>query len=143
MTPEQVALIQDSFRKVLPVQTLAAAWFYGRLFELDPSLRPLFCGDMNKQGRKLMDALDVVVENLDDIESLLPGIRNLGRRHARYGAQAQHFETVGQALILTLEEVLGEDFTDDTREAWTVAYGLLASTMIGAMESAPVGMRAA
>jgi len=129
MTPEQIALVQTSFAQVLPIADIAAALFYGRLFELDPSLKPLFKGDMQEQGRKLMTMIRVVVNGLNRIDQLVPAVQELGRRHARYGVQDAHYDTVGAALLATLHQGLGEAFTPDVAAAWATAYGLLADTM--------------
>lgn len=126
MTPEQVQRVRSSFAKVAAIKDAAAALFYRRLFELDPGLRPLFKGDMAAQRAKLMAALGAVVGSLDRLENILPLVRALGRRHAAYGVRPDHYATVGQALIWTLEQALGTDFTRDTRRAWTDAYGHLA-----------------
>ena len=134
MTPEQVQLVRRSFAKVAATKETAAALFYRRLFELDPSLRPMFKGDMTAQGANLMAALQGVVASLDQLERILPVIRELGRRHAAYGVQPEHYATVGEALLWTLERGLGEDFTRATQRAWTDAYGRLAWAMIAAAE---------
>ena len=133
MTPAQVALIEASFRQVAPIAEPAAAIFYRRLFELDPSLRPLFAhADMEEQGRKLMAAIGFVVASLRRPEALLPAVAELSRRHAGYGVQPAHYATVGQALLDTLREGLGEGFTAKLSAAWAAAYGVLATTMQGA-----------
>ncbi len=131
MTPEQKRLVQTSFPKILPANE-AAALFYNRLFQLDPSLQPMFKGDMDEQGRKLMDMLRIVVNGLDRLEQLVPAVKRLGERHDTYGVKAEHYATVGAALIWTLEQGLGEDFTDEVREAWIAAYTILANTMLEA-----------
>lgn len=132
MTPEQIALVQDSFRKVVLIKDTAAQLFYAHLFELDPSLKSLFQSDMTQQGRKLMAAMGIVVQGLNNLKLVLPMVQELGRRHAGYGVEPQHYETVAAALLWTLEQGLGNDFTEDTKQAWATAYGLLASTMIEA-----------
>ncbi|KAF0164815.1 MAG: hemoglobin-like protein (Hmp) [Rhodocyclaceae bacterium] len=129
MSPEKIALVRVSWQKVLPIKEAAAELFYGRLFELDPSLRPMFKGDMAEQGSKLMTMLNMVVNSLDNLEPLLGAVENLGRRHVDYGVTESHYDTVGTALLWTLEKGLGEHFTPATREAWTHAYGTLASVM--------------
>jgi hemoglobin-like flavoprotein len=134
MTPEEVQLVRNSFAKVAAVKDHAAALFYRRLFELDPSLRPLFKGDMTAQGAKLMAALGGVVASLDHLARILPAVRELSRRHAAYGVQPAHYATVGEALIWTLDQALGSAFTWETRRAWIDAYGRLASAMIAAAE---------
>ena len=135
VTPIQVDLIRASWAKVEPIQELAASLFYDRLFEADPSLRPLFGHtDMPKQRKVLMQTLTVVVKSIDRIEQLLPAVQALGRRHAGYGVRPEYYDTVGAALLWTLEQGLGPDFDEPTREAWATAYGVLASVMIDASD---------
>jgi len=132
MTSERIKLVQDSFRKVVPNKDTAAQLFYVRLFELDPDLKAMFRGDMSEQGRKLMVAIATVVNGLDNLGDILPVVRDLGRRHVGYGVKQKDYETVGAALLWTLKQGLGDDFTEETKQAWSAAYGLLSSTMIEA-----------
>lgn len=129
MTPEQITLIQSSWAKVVPIQETAAELFYNKLFELDPAVKPLFKGDMKEQGRKLMMSLSVVVNGIANLGALVSGIQEMGRRHVAYGVEARHYDTVGSAILWTLEQGLGADFTPDTRAAWTEAYTTLATVM--------------
>jgi hemoglobin-like flavoprotein len=130
MTPRQVALVQESFAKIVPIREQAAALFYDRLFAIDPSTRPLFRGDMKSQGAKLMAAIGAVVKSLDRIDTMLDDLRTLARRHHRYGVREVHYASVGAALLWTLEQGLGVDFTPDVRRAWATAYDLLSGAMI-------------
>lgn len=132
MTPEQITLVRRSFAKVLPIAQTAAALFYERLFETEPSTRAMFRGDMKAQGDKLMMTIAAVVDALDDLEPMLDQIRDLARRHVRYGVREQHYDSVGAALLWTLEKGLGAEFTPETRAAWAAAYGLLSGVMIEA-----------
>lgn len=129
MNHKQIELVQASFTYVLPIAETAAKLFYKRLFELDPSLRSMFHGDMKQQGKKLMDMIALVVVNLRNIERVLPGVRALGKRHAGYRVQDEQYDTVGAALLWTLQRGLGEAFTDDVRDAWSAAFEVLATTM--------------
>ncbi len=129
MNARQIALVQSSFTRVAPIAETAAELFYQRLFELDPSLRPMFRGDMKDQGKKLMAMLGSVVGGLRHLDRLVPGVRALGARHVDYGVRDEHYDTVGAALLWTLDQGLGDAFTDDVRDAWTAAYTLLATTM--------------
>lgn len=129
MNPESQRLVRESFAKVAPIApAAAAAMFYDRLFVLDPTLRPLFKGDMAEQGRKLMSMIGTAVANLGQLDAIVPAVRDLGRRHAGYGVQQSHYDTVAAALVWTLER-LGDDFTPATRQAWVEAYTILAGTM--------------
>ena len=129
MTPRQIALVQGSWNDVLAVPETAAQLFYLRLFAIDPSLQKMFKGDMREQGRKLIAMMSVAVNGLARIETLVPVIEALGRRHAGYGVKDEHYATVAGALLWALEQGLGARFTPDVRDAWGAAYGLLASTM--------------
>lgn len=129
MTPEQIALVRSSFAKVVPIKETAADLFYGRLFELDPSLKPLFKGDMKEQGLKLMTMIGTAVGGLDRLDSIVPAVQALGRRHVGYGVEDKHYDTVASALLWTLEQGLGAAFSPEVKSAWTSAYGVLAGTM--------------
>ena len=133
MTPSQIELVQSSFDKVLPNAHEAVALFYSRLFHLDPSVRRLFSSDLRQQGRKLMDMLSIAVGSLDKLDRILPAVRALGQRHVAYGVRESHYETVGSALLWTLEQDLGSDWSAELANAWGTAYALLARTMRGAV----------
>jgi len=129
MNLRQIALVQGSWQKVRNVAEAAARLFYARLFALDPSLAAMFRGDLREQGCKLIAMISVAVDGLARIETLVPVIEALGRRHAGYGVKDYHYATVAEALLWTLEQALGKDFTPETKQAWTEAYGMLANAM--------------
>ena len=130
MTPDQVALVQQSFARVAPISETAAVLFYDRLFEIAPSVSPLFPADMREQRKKLMATLAVVVGGLSNLETVLPAASALAKRHVSYGAKAEHYPVVGAALLWTLEKGLGDGWTPDVAAAWTAAYGTLSGYMI-------------
>jgi nitric oxide dioxygenase len=129
MTPDQISLVQRSWEQVRPIAPQAGAIFYGRLFLLDPTLRPLFAADLDDQSRKLTQTLGKVVDCLGDLEAVAPAIAALGRRHAGYGVLDRHYDTVGEALLWTLEQALGSAWSPELAAAWTAAYGTLAGAM--------------
>lgn len=129
MKSEQITLVQNTFTLVEPIAEAAAGLFYNRLFELDPSLRRLFKSDIKEQGKKLMQALAFVVKGLSKPERIIPVVEDLGRRHVSYGVEGAHYDTVGAALLWTLEQGLGAAFTPEVEQAWAAAYGLLAEVM--------------
>jgi len=131
MTPEQIALVQNSWEKVVPIAKDAASLFYGRLFELNPSYRKLFSDDVEEQGKKLMQVLTTVVRGLKQLDKLVPTVWQLGRRHAVYGIKDEDYAPVAEALLWTLDQGLGSDFDEDTKNAWIAAYTTLASVMQG------------
>jgi nitric oxide dioxygenase len=137
MTPTQIELVQSSFAKVALISDQAAAIFYSRLFDMAPEVRSLFKGDMVEQGRKLMTMLGSVTRQLNQLDTLVPVAERLAERHVGYGAVPKHYAVVGAALIDTLDEGLGADFTPDVRTAWETAYGTLSGVMIAAAEKRP------
>ena len=133
MTPDEIALVKDSFAQVVPIKEKAAELFYARLFEIDPTTRPLFAdADIRKQGTKLMAALAMVVGGLDRPETIVPAAQDLARRHVGYGVTEAQYGSVGAALLWTLGQGLGAGFTPAVEAAWTSAYTLLSGVMIAA-----------
>ena len=133
MKTTQIQLVQESWKKVLPIADTAGHLFYNRLFEIAPEVRPLFAGDIKPQIAKLMGMLGMVVSNLTRLGDLITKVQDLGRRHSGYGVEAAHFDKVGEALLWTLEKGLGEAWHPELAEAWTVAYTTLAGVMVEAM----------
>ena len=137
MTPRQVELIRTSWTSVEPIADVAATLFYDRLFEGDPAIRRMFRStDMAAQKKNLMQTLTVVVKSLDRLEQLVPAVQALGRRHGGYGVRPEHYDRVGEALLWTLGQGLGNAFTPELRDAWAEAYSTLATVMIDAAEAA-------
>ena len=129
LTQQQIEDVKGTWATVETISDTAAELFYGRLFELDPELRPLFKGNMEEQGKKLMQAIGVAVAHLEKLGEVVPAVEALGRRHVGYGVKDSHYDTVAQALLWTLEKGLGDAYTPEVAEAWTLTYGALAGVM--------------
>ena len=129
MTSKQIELVQTSFKTVQTISGEAARLFYRRLFEIDSSLRPMFRGDLEEQGRKLMQMLGAAVGSLNKLEQVVPAIESLGKRHASYGVRDEHYDTVAAALLWTLERGLGPAFTREVAEAWAAVYEVVTAAM--------------
>jgi len=136
ITEAQKQLVQNSFAKIEPIADQAGQMFYDRLFTLDPSARALFTGDMEAQSRKLMTMIKTAVKGLDRLDSIVPAVEELGRRHKTYRVEDSHYNTVGTALLWTLEQGLKDDFTPLVKEAWNAVYSILATTMRNAARNA-------
>jgi hemoglobin-like flavoprotein len=132
MTPQQIELVQTSFKKVVPIAATAADLFYARLFEIAPEVRSLFPEDLSEQKKKLMGMLGTAVGSLHKLEAILPAVVDLGKRHKGYGVTVAHYAPVGAALLWTLEQGLGADFTPEVKAAWTETYTTLAGAMTNA-----------
>ena len=127
MTPENERLVRQSWKQFEPMAVASAAFFYEKLFELDPDARPLFARtDMEAQGRKVMHMFAEIVRSLDRPEQLVPEVADLGRRHVHYGVRDDQYGSVGTALVWTLERGLGPAFTPAVRDACPEAYLLCA-----------------
>jgi hemoglobin-like flavoprotein len=132
MQQHTITLVQDSWQKVAAIAPQAAELFYQNLFTADPSLKPLFKGDMPEQGKKLMQMIGAAVGKLNDLPALVPILQGLGKRHAGYGVEDSHYQTVGAALLKTLGQGLGADFTEEVKQAWTQVYTVMADVMVAA-----------
>lgn len=130
LTEQQIWLVQTSFEKFIVDIDVAARVFYDRLFEIQPSLKPLFKGNMQVQGRKLITMVLFIVNGLDDVDNLIPQIQLLGESHIGYGVKPQDYSTMLDALLATLKHILGREFTPETEAAWRRVYSLMAETAI-------------
>jgi nitric oxide dioxygenase len=129
MTPEQIQLVRLSFVKVMDIKAAAGRLFYDRLFSIAPEVRPMFKGDIGAQADKLMETLGVAISALKNPAALSPILTQLAKRHAGYGVRDEHYDKVGEALLWTLEQGLGDAFTPEVKKAWAELYGVVASTM--------------
>ena len=140
MTPEQITLVQSSFERLGPDLPAMTALFYQELFQRDPSLRPLFTTDMGEQRVKFAQKLTEIVRSMPRLGELLVHTRALGARHVGYGVRATDYQTVGDSLIAAITAVLGDEFGAETREAWVLAFNIVAETMLeGAAAARPIG----
>jgi hemoglobin-like flavoprotein len=129
MTHEEKQLVQTTFAKAERIPEIVGLAFYQHLFTIDPDLRPLFRNDIHEQSKKLMATLKLAVESLENPQNLVPALQALGRRHLQYGVRDDHYDTVGIALLWTLEHTLGTDFSPKARHAWSLVYAWVATTM--------------
>ncbi len=125
-------LIRESFRGVAADPVRAAEIFYRRLFEAAPQVRPLFVGDLARQGQMLISTLGVVVAQMQRWDVLAPMVEDLALRHVAYGVQADHYPVVGGALVAMLHDMARPALAAETEAAWAKAYAALSSSMIAA-----------
>lgn len=136
MTPDQIELVQSSFSKVAPAADEAGMLFYRRLFEIAPDTRMLFADNISEQSSKLMTMLKTVVDDLHQIDKVLPSAKALGKRHIHYGVRDEHYAQVGEALIWAIEQKLEGGLDEETKQAWIAAYTTLADIMKDAAKQA-------
>ena len=129
MLPGDVERVQESFNSILRRKGTAGAQLYEKLFELDPSLKPMFTGDMGRQGEKLIDSIAIAVRQLDQPYALRDGFRRMGERHRNYGVRDKDYKTMSAALLWMLEQSLGDDFTPEIRASWIAMYNFVAAMM--------------
>jgi nitric oxide dioxygenase len=134
MSPEQVQIIKLTFAQAMSSKDKVGRMFYDRLFEIAPETRPMFKGDIDAQSRKLMDTLALAIGMLRDMPTLVITLQSLAKRHVAYGVRDEHYETVGAALLWTLEKGLGSAFTPEARTAWATLYGAVAKIMRDAVK---------
>jgi hemoglobin-like flavoprotein len=131
--------VQSTWKSVVPISDQAASLFYGKLFELDPDTKLLFAQtEMEEQKKKLLQMISMAVNGLDRLDQIVPAVQALGKRHVSYHVQEDHYDTVGIALLWTLEQGLGDAFTPEAQAAWTATYTVLADTMKAVAEEPSV-----
>ena len=133
MTEEQIILIKKTWKLLRSIDPgLVGGTFYSKLFTDHPPLRRMFPANMEQQYQKLMDMLSTIVARLEKLDDLTGEIAAMASRHAGYGVRPAHYKMVGAALLWTLEQGLGNDWTPEVKHAWTECYTILANTMINA-----------
>lgn len=134
MTQRQIELVENSWDFILQNANEAGSIFYSRLFEIDPKLRPLFGEDIESQSKKLVALITFAVHKLNNLEEIVADVKALGIRHRKYKVQREHYATVANALLWTLEKALGTQWTEEMENAWIEVYTILSQTMIEAAE---------
>jgi hemoglobin-like flavoprotein len=129
MTPQQISLVRQTFSRIAGNSSQAGAFFYDRLFALDPSLRPLFPDDLQEQGQKFVDTLGAVIRALDHAESVADDLDELGQRHVEYGVHREHYDVLREALLWSLAQILEDEYDDEVAAAWCAAYDVAARAM--------------
>ena len=130
LTRRQIQLIRQSFDSAAEFQIAFTKLFYGRLFELQPTLRPLFKISIEEQSKKLLDTLRAIVDGVDRIDQLRPNLQQLGRKHVTYGVKPEHYEVLRSALLWTFAQALGVEFDAETRASWDKVLRLVSAIMI-------------
>lgn len=133
MNENEIALVKKTwkmFRAVDP--SIVGDVFYTRLFTYNPSLRKMFPASMNEQYQKLIEMISIIVSRLERPHEVSHEISALARRHVKYGVRPGHYKLVGKALLWTLQQGLGKDWTPDIEAAWIECYNILSNTMVKA-----------
>lgn len=132
MTDRNILIIKTSWSYILSQPENPGHVFYDKLFEIAPCLKSMFKSDMEQQMVKLKDMITFMVTHLQDMSKIRSEIDALARRHAHYGAKPEHYKTVGNALIQTMETSSGSLWNEETRQAWIALYNIWATEMIHA-----------
>jgi hemoglobin-like flavoprotein len=133
MIPAQISLVREGFALFQHRRSEAAALFFDQLFALDPTLRLLFPGDLQRRGARLMNAVELIVADLHRLHVFVPALEALAVRHFGYGLQLSHFAIIGEALKRTAASLLGEGFTAEIGSALDAVYRRLITVMIDAI----------
>lgn len=136
MNARQIQLVKESWGYVIVKSDEAGQLFYSRLFEVAPNVRQLFKSDVKEQSRKLMSMVTLVVSKLDKLDTILNELKGLAVRHNKYGTKKEHYQVVGECLLWTLKQGLGDRWNKETEEAWVAAYTVLSGAMIQNQQAA-------
>jgi NAD(P)H-flavin reductase/hemoglobin-like flavoprotein len=131
-----VARLKSSWGVVAEYGDEVPQYFYSTLFVVHPQTRAMFPPSMAAQRDRLVGALGYTVANVDNLDQVVPVLQQLGRDHRKFGVEAEHYPLVGEALIMTLEHFLGEQWDRDLEQAWGSAYEVIAKVMSDAAAEA-------
>jgi len=129
MNKNEITLVRASWAKIEPNAEAFAVQFYQQLFILDPALQSLFKRSMNMQGRKLVSMFSSAIIYIDWPEKIIPPLITAGQRHQQYGVKPEDYDTVGEALITTLQKSLADEFTKEVEYSWLHAYNTIQAIM--------------
>jgi NAD(P)H-flavin reductase/hemoglobin-like flavoprotein len=130
-----IPAMRANFAKAAAHGDQVPLWFYSHLFLSHPETRDLFPVSMAHQRDRLFAALGQVVARVDDLDTLVPILQQLGRDHRKFGTVAAHYPAVGASLLATLEH-FDDEWDDHLAKNWTEAYELIAQVMIDAADEA-------
>ena len=132
MTPAQIRIVKRSFALIDGERDRAAALFFAHLFDIDPTMRLLFPGDLRRRGSRLVNAVGLIVEDLHRLHVFVPALEALAVRYVGYGLEQSHYAVVGEALSRTARSILGLAFTPELEAALNGVYAELSSVMMEA-----------
>ncbi len=130
LSEDEIDLLRDSLVYLQERKQLATSVFYENLFEIDPSLRPMFDDDLAEQSNKALFAFGAVVAQIHNIDTCREMTRGLAARHVEYGVIPEHYPKVGAAVLATVSMVMGDAMTSEIATAWQKAYDQIAASMI-------------
>ncbi|NEW07971.1 NO-inducible flavohemoprotein [Paenibacillus sp. SYP-B3998] len=135
MLSEKTISVIESTVPVLEIHgTTITKRFYERLFTAHPELLHIFNHANQKQGKQptaLANAVYAAAKHIDQLETILPVVKQIAHKHRSLGVKAEHYPIVGQNLLAAIKDVLGDAATDDILQAWGEAYGVIADAFIG------------
>ncbi|MFA5011712.1 MAG: globin domain-containing protein [Ignavibacteria bacterium] len=129
LSKEDIKLIQDSFGKLSDKYQETGDILYKHLFETSPEVTKIFKGDMSEQARTFMRMIKTVVEGLNNIHIIMPAIQSMGSRHVDYGVAPEQYSNFKKSLMFAFDKVLGKDFDEKTKDAWSRLYDVLQDLM--------------
>ncbi|MEP7319406.1 MAG: globin domain-containing protein [Panacibacter sp.] len=131
MKQEQIQHVKRTWQMVAAIDPeTVGGLFYNRLFEIAPEVKHMFKSPVNEQSRKLLSMIGYVISKLDKLDAIMDEVAKLAQRHVQYGVHAEHYYSVADALLWTLEKGLGSEWTEDVKKSWTLCYITLSNAMI-------------
>jgi len=129
ISPEHVRLIHDSYRLFEPASDLVATLFFHRLLEIAPEVQPMMQGDMDEQRKQLLISLGLAVASLARFDDIVPALKLLGAKYRAIGVEPYHYGGVGEALLWTLKQSLGSNWSPELEDAWSALCTVVAEAM--------------
>lgn len=129
LSRKEILLIKGSWEKILENKIEIRKSFYSKIMEIDPSTTPIF-RESFLSIKSLPDSFDFMYKNVDNLKEIVPEIKRLGLKHKTYKVKPKHFPIGKEALLWTFQKYLGNDFTEELREAWKNLFDFMSENMI-------------
>lgn len=134
LSAEQIQIVKSTVPLLENAGVAVINYFYKRMFAANPELMNIFNMSNQVNGKQqfaLFSAVASYAKHIDNLGALSAIVERVAHKHASFVIEPAHYDIVGHHLISTLKELAPAEFTEPVAEAWTQAYAMLASILMG------------
>ncbi len=129
LSHKEISLIKATKEKITENSQEIRMSFYNKIFELDPSAKLLF-RESFLSIKALPDSIEFMFKHVGNLNEAIPELRKLGLKHKTYKVKPKHYPIAREALLWTFQEYIGNDFTEELREAWIKLFNFMSENLI-------------
>src|SRR5699024_5229092 len=133
LTERDIDIVKSTVPILQEQGDVITSLFYQRMFENHPELKNIFNQTNQRKGdqsKALAGTVLAAAANIDQLEAILPKVKEVAQKHRSLNIKPEHYPIVGKYLLLAMKEVLGDTASDDVINAWNKAYNEIANVFI-------------